>query len=132
LEGIGYATWAQVWRPVISVRRTSGSASSSWPTPTLYNTSRTPEQRKAKSKELVESGTRAIGLALSVAAQLAPWPTPGANENGMSPEEWERLNAKQKAANPKLGTKQKMLSTVAQLAAWPTPRASRYSQLTVG
>jgi hypothetical protein len=39
----------------------------------------------------------------------------------MSPEEWERLNAKQKAANPKLGTKQKMLSTVAQLVPWGTP-----------
>jgi hypothetical protein len=39
----------------------------------------------------------------------------------MSPEEWERLNAKQKAANRKLGTKQKMLSTVAQLATWGTP-----------
>jgi hypothetical protein len=121
-----------VWRPVISVRRTSGSAFSSWPTPTVYNASRTPEQHEAKSKELVESGTRALGLPLSVAAQLAPWPTPGANEKGMSPEEWERPNAKQKAANPKLGTKHKMLSTVAPLAAWPTPIASRYSQLTVG
>jgi hypothetical protein len=96
------------------------------------HTSRPPEQHEAKSKELVESGARAVGLPLSVAAQLAPWPTPGgANENGMSPEKWERLNAKQKTANPKLGTKQKMLSTVAQLAAWPTPIASRYSQLTV-
>jgi len=34
----------------------------------------------------------------------------------MSPTEWERLNAKQKAANPNLGAKQKMLSTVAQYA----------------
>jgi hypothetical protein len=30
---------------------------------------RTPEQHEAKSKELVESGTRALGLPLSVAAQ---------------------------------------------------------------
>jgi hypothetical protein len=41
----------------------------------------------------------------------------------MSPKESEQLNAEQRAANPKLGTKQKMLSSVAQLAPWPTPIA---------
>jgi hypothetical protein len=35
---------ARVWLPVISVRPTRGSAFSSWPTPTVYNTSRTPER----------------------------------------------------------------------------------------
>lgn len=49
------------------------------------------------------------------------WPTPNSQENDMTPEEWSRLNAKQKAANPNLGHKQKMLSTVAQLTCWRTP-----------
>ena len=46
-----------------------------WPTPTVYNTGRTPQEHEAKSRELVESGTRALGMPLPVAAKLTSWGT---------------------------------------------------------
>lgn len=51
-----------------------------WPTPTVYNTDRTPEEHEAKSRELVVSGTRALGMPLPVAAKLTSWPTPVARD----------------------------------------------------
>jgi hypothetical protein len=44
----------------------------------------------------------------------------------MTPEQWAELNVRQKAANPKLGAKQLMLSTVVHLAAWATPNTLDY------
>ena len=74
------------------------------------------------SCQLQASARRISGTAYS------GWPTPSAQENNMTPEEWERLNAKQKAGNPNLNEKQRMLSTVAQLAAWPTPQAKEQKE----
>ena len=79
-----------------------------------------PSPKATNGTGASETETRQGGADLQTVA-LASWPTPNSQENDMSPEKWARLSVKQKAANPKLGEKQKMLSTVAQLASWPTP-----------
>jgi hypothetical protein len=105
------------WRTPVASDRGSGKAKrmtsdeaklTHWPTPTVYNTGRTPEEHEAKSRELVESGTRALGMPLAVAAQMASWPTPNAGDsNPRSLGTWKIPAKGQVHAQ--------------QLSPWPTP-----------
>jgi len=78
-----------------------------------WRAKRTPLGRRYLERAARERRTSGSGC--------TSWPSPGASEHDMSPQEWERQNRAQKANNPLLHEKQKMLSTTAQLSAWPTP-----------
>ena len=125
---------SQVPRNQVSLPRTTHLAG--WPTPNTMTGGQTSRGGKRINEPLM-AGAAALagwptpsatdgerngtgitagmtGQSLTQMGKMAGWPTPSAWENqGLTPEQWERHNAKQKARNPKLGEAQKNLSTVA-------------------
>ena len=102
---------------VVSVRRTSESGCTGWPTPAAKEFGDNLEAelaRRARCKEKHGNGNGA-GLTVAVAAQFAGWPTPKASEaekDGRTPE--GALREVMRGKGPSV-------SAVAQMAAWPTP-----------
>jgi hypothetical protein len=110
-------TWKQRATPVghsisalrASARRTSGSGSTGWPTPTKDEAGGTPEQFLARKAKL--GGSCGVSLtALNLVAQLAPWPSPQTRDHkgAMNPGNELTHNARP-------------LNEVARLASWATP-----------
>ncbi len=99
-----------------SVRRTSDSDSTSWPTPMATELSNTVESYVAM-KANMKSGPQSAITHLEIAAQLAHWPTPQETDcrRGIS----EAHRAKQLAK----GNGVSELGYTATLAGWSTPRA---------
>jgi hypothetical protein len=62
-----------------------------------------------------------FGLTLGMAASLAGWNTPNANEQDEAPEVKDARNARHRAAGKMKGVGSYKLSTQAQLAGWATP-----------
>jgi hypothetical protein len=142
-EKLGSTMWEQTWkasrtpsgrylpRHVVSVRRTSASGCSSWPTPDAgnFNASETLESFRARQSRLKAKGINGngMGLTLGIAAQLASWPTPKAQDaqGGRSQEQLatRRHRAIAKGINP---PGEWNLQEKAKLATWATPAARDY------
>jgi hypothetical protein len=94
-----------------SARRTSGSGSSGWPTPTSVERSR-DEETLAKCAEFRKrnAGQNTVPLYLGETAQLAGWPTPRAGNNAGH----GNIDRTNDPGNVRL-------EDTAQLAGWGTP-----------
>lgn len=95
-----------------SGRRTSDSASSSWPTPQAHDSAGRSRTQKEKH------GTKHGCACLARSADLASWPTPNCSDATRgSPE----TDADKLARGANTG---KSMIDAASLASWPTPKAS--------
>lgn len=105
-----------------SVRRTSETATTGWPTPTACEAGGTPEQFVARKLKSIAKGSK-MGASLTdlgLVAQLAGWPTPTVG-NAMGSQSFEGLSATGKTPD---GRKVAVsLNHVAWLSGWPTPQA---------
>ena len=123
LSNLGSTLYTLTWKPWVtpsglsrsrlraSVRRTSETDSSGWPTPKVTDTNGPGN-----------STNRQGGMALHTCAQLAGWATPTANQPGGTPEQHmqRKLNMGRSVATvTDLG-----MQAAHFLTGWPTPRAA--------
>jgi len=137
LEGRGSPEYALTWKhwdmesgpPICalraSVRRTSASVSTGWPSPTLPDGK---GSRRATARK--EEWTSNPGTTLTDAAWFAAgWPTPMATERNASPEtmrkrlEFRKRNANQNTVPLYLNEMAKVAAGDAELAGWVKPSA---------
>lgn len=95
-----------------SVRRTSETALSSWPTPTTRD-----------HKDGAECANVPLNSLLGRVAWLASWPTPNAGPQNDNDSTWEARRAECAARHGNNGFGM-TLGMAATLAAWPTPTSS--------
>ncbi len=107
-----------------SVRRTSGSACGSWPTPLAQHANGTPEAFLDRKRRAVARGVR-MGVSLTdlqMVAQLAAyWPTPTCPNGGRTPKGGQMSPT---GRTPDGRKRQVDLAWIARLASWPSPQAS--------
>lgn len=96
-----------------SVRRTSGSASTSWPTPVVND---------AKGSDYAYSQGNHDSVVLKLGGRHASWATPAAREAGGTPEGFLMRKRKAKAKGAELGESLTSLSMQAQLTSWGAPK----------
>lgn len=96
-----------------SVRRTSDSDSTSWPTPTTRD-----------HKDGASAGTAPINGLLGRAVWLAGWSTPAAQEAGGTPEQMIARKERAKARGVELGASVTSLALQAQMASGPPATGS--------
>lgn len=99
-----------------SARRTSGSASTGWPSPTANNA-------KGSAYSYGSGQRDKPRLKLVGAARLAGWATPAAKEAGGTAKQFLNRKRKAAAAGARLGISLTSLNLQAQGAGWPTPQA---------
>jgi len=103
-----------------SARRTSDSASTSWPSPTVNDS-------KGSAYAYGQGDHNNICLKLVGAARLASWATPASHEAGGTPEQFLARKEKARENGSELGVSLTSLSLQAQLtdlppASWATPQ----------
>ena len=98
-----------------SVRRTSGSDCSGWPTPRVSGAETTESWLKRKETEYERFPGKGIGSgSLEVIAQSAGWPTPASRDGEHCSGQSERT-----------GGRRSNLTDSATLSGWATPQVSR-------
>jgi hypothetical protein len=101
-----------------SVLRTSETALSSWPTPTVGNAMGSQSFEGLSATGQTPDG-RKVSVSLNHVATFAGWPTPRASENVQT-----NLDEIAARGSSWLGQNRgATVATMAQLASWPTPRA---------
>ena len=111
----------QLWAHTASAHRTSGSDCTSWPTPDASvaqdgETFDTWEKRRLRTKARVKNGN-GFGTPLTIAAQLASWPTAGASD-ASGTRKPKNLLATHRPSGAKVC---QTLNHAAFLATWTTP-----------
>lgn len=110
-----------------SVLRTSGTARTSWPTPTACEAGGTPEQFIARKLKSIAKGSK-MGASLTdlgLVAQLASWPTPTVG-NSKGSQSFDGLSVT--GITPDGRKVAVSLNHVATFASWPTPMAGTPAQ----
>jgi hypothetical protein len=100
-----------------SGRRTCGSDSFSWPSPT-------PNDARESAYSYANGDHDRPCLKLVGAARLASWATPASQEPGGTPERFLERKEMARARGSELGISIAALSLQVQLAAWPTSAAT--------
>jgi hypothetical protein len=134
LDGLGSPLYALIWsrkvtpsghlyyRLAASALRTSGNASTGWPTPVAQPANGTPEAFLQRKRDSMARGSQSMGVCLSdiaMVAQLTGWPTPQVaddnNSRATDPQAYaeRRMARKNKCSN--------LAQTAQALAGWPTP-----------
>lgn len=100
-----------------SAPRTSGRASTGWPTPVRKDGN---SAARATRLDPDPSGSMKPGTTLTDAARFASgWPTPVAGD-----QKWRHSNPESVLRRMEKGNKQLLLEGAAQLAGWPTPAST--------
>jgi len=123
-------TWSELDTPsghvlpqlAASVRRTSGSGCTSWPTPNAGPQNDTDSRWEERREEIKASGKygpghNGFGMTLGMASTLASWPTPTTRDHKDGDEE----SCENVPVNALLGR-------TAVLASWPTPTESMMTE----
>jgi hypothetical protein len=113
------------WAHTASARPTSDSGCTGWPTPVANDDNKTPEAHLAMKQRMGErdgsDANRTAITSLSVAAQMAGWPTPDSSHHGNLEPDKALARIQNHLSG---GTKRAAnLDDVAALAGWPTPMA---------
>lgn len=124
LEGLGSTLYSETWKAQVtpaqrllfrlraSVRRTSGTGSTGWPTPSANEFAHANEEKMLARREACKERTgngNGFGLTLANCAAFAGWPTPVVRDC---------RNSGGDGSNPR------DLPRTVYLAGWPTPQTS--------